>query len=494
MKKMTSKINTIKGKLTVALLTLAMMFSMFSFGATKVSAAQIEINPYETAQTMIEYYEAVENLVNRISNDDIEKMKKVGIQTLVAALGEFVPGGKTMGPAISEFLGASMLSHQTSLDDVNDNINGLYDRINQFEEDMKKELGNVISINNFDYSIFTNFNSEIKRINDAIQLAKANPNIKQQIAIIGAQIGKDLEWKKGSSPLVGFTSVTDKINSSNILDGKDLFMAVYKYFAQRCMFSGEAIDKAKVVLDKIMENYAAGYSVLLECLTAQLMVNAFENKDGIDPYYLDNISTNVSEIMQTIDNLNKDFLGKAKNGSVDKSGTVSEKYYNIVNKNRMIFIDKDRTEKYLWGDVDVIDHNELWSNNEDQAVGSFNQLVWSGRCLAGDQIKHLAEYAKEKGMTIRELFNANGIYTDNMPKNTNLATSKAYDDLGPVDFLSGIVGSVHLHGLYKGINIDEKNPSEKEIRMWNHGCNGYCISTWDYAEPGYAATIGYLDR
>ena len=68
-------------------------------------------------------------------------------------------------------------------------------------------------------------------------------------------------------------------------------------------------------------------------------------------------------------------------------------------------------------------------------------------------------------------------------------TEKAYDDLGVRDFLSGIVGSVHLHGLYKGINVDEKNPGEKEVRMWNHGCNGYCSETWDFAEAGNAATI-----
>ena len=487
---MKKRINTFKVKLMAALLSMVMMFSVFSVNVTKASAAQFD--PYETAKDIEDYYKAAENLINRITDSDIEKMKKVGIQTFVAALGEFVPGGKTMGPIMSEFLGASLLGKQTSLDDINDNINGLYDRIDQFEKDMKEELGNVISVQNFDYSIFTNFNSEIKRINNAIKLAKANSSVKQQLAIIGAQIGKDLDWKKGSSPLVAFTSVTDKLNSANILNNRDLFMSVYEYFKQRCMFNGEAIDKSKAVLDKIMENYMAGYSVLIECLTAQLMVNAMENKDGIDQYYLDNISTNVPEILQTIDELNSVVLGVARNGHFDKTGTIYEKYTNVINMSRMLFINKGKSSKLLWGDLDVTNHCDLWSHDEDMAVGSFNSEVFRVSCLSGDEIKDLASYAKEKGMTIRELLNANGVYTDNVPKNTNLATSKAYDDLGPVDFLTGIVGSVHLHGLYKGINIDEKNPSEKEIRMWNHGCNGYCFAeTWDFAESGYAAIIGY---
>ena len=71
----------------------------------------------------------------------------------------------------------------------------------------------------------------------------------------------------------------------------------------------------------------------------------------------------------------------------------------------------------------------------------------------------------------------------------NLATSRGYDDFGVIDFLSAAFGSVHLHGLYKGINIDEKDPSEKEVIMWNHGLNGYGYDIWDCPEPGNAATI-----
>ena len=199
-----------------------------------------------------------------------------------------------------------------SLEDIDSRIDELYSRIDQFEKDMQNELKNILSIENFDYSVFTPFNSEIQGIINAIKTVKKSTNYtaKQKIAIIAAQIDRDIEWKKGNSPFVGFTSVSKKLNNANLIDSNDMFTTIYNYFKQRSMFSGEAIDKAKNVIDGIMQNYMAGYTVLMECLSAQLMVNAFENKDGIDSYYLDHISTNTEEILAKIDELNKAVLAE----------------------------------------------------------------------------------------------------------------------------------------------------------------------------------------
>lgn len=481
-----------------------------SVGTTAFSASAMTVNAASNDTTTIsqeleEYRDAAKNLLNRITDKDLEKMKQVGISTILAGIGEFVPGGKTLNPALQAVLGSAFGNKQMSLEDIDSRIEELFDRIEQFEKDMKNELKNILSIENFDYSVFTPFNSEIQGIINGIKAAKKSRNYttKQKLAIIAAQIDRDVEWKKGNSPFVGFTSVSKKLNNSCLVDGNDMFTTIYNYFKQRSMFSGEAIDKAKVVMDGIMQNYMAGYTVLIECLSAQLMVNALENKDGIDSYYLDHISTNVDEIQAKIDELNKTILGETivrkeispvyGNKTVDvyeldSKNTVSEKYNNIINTNRKIFVNNGKANKQI-SYIDVTNHGSLHSKNEDQAVGSFNSMVLSGSYLSGGDIKDLAAYAKSKGQTIRQLLNANGFDTSSLPQNTYLVTAKAYDDLGVIDFLSGIVGSVHLHGLYKGINVDENNPGEKEVRMWNHGCNGYCSQTWNFAEAGNAATI-----
>ena len=517
----------IRTKIIAAVLAAVTMCSVgtaMSASAMTVSAASIDRTVL--SEELEEYGDAAKSLLDRISDKDLEKIKQVGISTLLAGIAEFVPGGKTINPALQALTGAAFGNKQMSLEDIDKRIDELYSRIDQFEKDMQNELKNILSIENFDYSVFTPFNSEIQGIINAIKTAKTSRNYttKQKLAIIAAQIDRDIEWKKGNSPFVGFTSVSKKLNNANLVDGNDMFTTIYNYFKQRSMFSGEAIDKAKVVMDGIMQNYMAGYTVLMECLSAQLMVNALENKDGIDSYYLDHISTNVDEIRAKIDELNNTVLGEtivrkkiSKDESniiryeerrigafrytapvygdktvdvyeLDTKNTVSAKYNHIINMNRQIFVNKGKANKEIRY-IDVTNHSSLYSKNEDQAVGSFNSMVLSGSYLSGGQIKDLAAYAKSKGQTIRELLSANGIDTSSLPKDTYLVTEKAYDDLGVRDFLSGIFGSVHLHGLYKGINVDEKNPGEKEVRMWNHGCNGYCASTWNYAEPGNAATI-----
>lgn len=526
----TMKKTGIRTKIIAAVLAAVTICSVgtmaFSASAMTVNAASIDTTTI--SQELEEYGDAAKNLLNRITDKDLEKMKQVGISTLLAGIAEFVPGGKTLNPALQAVLGSAFGNKQMTLEDIDGRIDELFDRIEQFEKDMKNELKNILSIENFDYSVFTPFNSEIQGIINGIKSAKKSKNYttKQKLAIIAAQIDRDIEWKKGNSPFVGFTSVSKKLNNANLVDRNDMFTTIYNYFKQRSMFSGEAIDKAKVVMDGIMQNYMAGYTVLMECLSSQLMVNALENKDGIDSYYLDHISTNTDEILAKIAELNKTVLGETivvrqeivKDASniigyetriipgvcgytapvygnktvdvyeLDSKNTVSAKYNNIINTNRKIFVNKGKANKQI-SYIDVTNHGSLYSKNEDQAVGSFNSMVLSGSYLSGGDIKDLAAYAKSKGQTIRQLLNANGFDTSSLPQNTYLVTAKAYDDLGIKDFLSGIVGSVHLHGLYKGINVDEKNPGEKEVRMWNHGCNGYCSETWNFAEAGNAATI-----
>ena len=323
--KKTIKTNTIKTKVMAAVLAAVTMASAGAMIPTSVCAA--DFSTTEIVSTASEFKDAAESLLNRISDKDLEKLKNVGISTLLAGFAEFVPGGKTLNPALQAVLGSAFGNKQMTLEDIDKNIEGLYGRIDQFEKDMQNELKNILSIENFDYSVFTPYNSEIEGIVNAIKTAKNSKTYttKQKLAIIAAQIDSDIEWKKGNSPFVGFTSVSKKLNNANLVDGNDMFTTIYNYFKQRSMFSGEAVDKSKVVMDNIMKNYMAGYTVLMECLTAQIMVNALESTDGIDSYYLNHISTNTDEILAKIDELNKVVMGETtvrKEISRDKSNII----------------------------------------------------------------------------------------------------------------------------------------------------------------------------
>ena len=484
------KKTTLKAKIIAAVLAAVTAVSVGTMAmATTASAASLQT---ETIRTIAKLDDKTGGILGRISDKDLEKLRDVGIATVIAGIAEFVPGGKIMMPALQALAGSAFGNPKMTLEDIDKRIDGLYDRIEQFEKDMQNELKNIVSIENFDYSTFTPFNSQIEGIVKAVKTIKNSGNYttKQKLAMIGAQIGRDLEWKKSSSPFVGFTSVTKKLNSANLVDNNDMFMTIYNYFKQRSMFSGEALDQTNKVISGIMKNYLAGYAILMECLSAQLQINALENKDGIEQYYLDSISTNIDEIKAKIDMLNQAVIGRPdEKGQMNAKDTVGEKYNNVLNINRMLFVNKGKSDTKLTGKLGITNHGDLYNKNEDQAVGSFNKIVLGGSHLDAGQIKDLANYAKGKNMSVRELLKANGINTDNVPQNANLVTAKAYDDQGIKDFFSGMVGSVHLHGLYKGINIDSKDASEKEICMWNHGCNGFLASTWDFAEAGCAVTV-----
>ena len=73
-----------------------------------------------------------------------------------------MPGGKLITPALKVIAGNAFGDKELSLSEIEENIDGLYDRIDRFEKDLQNELKNIISIENFDYSMFTPYNSEIE--------------------------------------------------------------------------------------------------------------------------------------------------------------------------------------------------------------------------------------------------------------------------------------------------------------------------------------------
>ena len=104
--------------------------------------------------------------------------------------------------------------------------------------------------------------------------------------------------------------------------------------------------------------------------------------------------------------------------------------------------------------------------------------------IDGEIVKKIAEYANKKGMTIRELLNANGFHTDNLPKNTNFVTVLAYG--GSYDKYFGLRND--QKAWYKGINIDQRGAKEKEIKFLHCGYDAF-DNQWNYNSEGYACSF-----
>ena len=107
--------------------------------------------------------------------------------------------------------------------------------------------------------------------------------------------------------------------------------------------------------------------------------------------------------------------------------------------------------------------------------------------ISYDKIKAIGNYAKAKGMTIRELLNKNGFNTSNLPKNTNIVTKNAFDD--SVNKLSAFVMYNYQKAYYNGINIDAKGAGEQKIQILDCGINGWKREWWNYMIGGNACVF-----
>ena len=91
---------------------------------------------------------------------------------------------------------------------------------------------------------------------------------------------------------------------------------------------------------------------------------------------------------------------------------------------------------------------------------------------------------------MRQYLKNNGFNVDCIPQNAYILTGKAYNDAQDASNIgTALGGTLMLHTFYKGINIDEVNPNEKEVRLYHTGTHGYGIEEWNFVEDGSIVTF-----
>ena len=110
--------------------------------------------------------------------------------------------------------------------------------------------------------------------------------------------------------------------------------------------------------------------------------------------------------------------------------------------------------------------------------------------LSGDKIKFLAYTALSQGLTVRQYLKKNGFNVDGLPAHSVLITSRAYNDLGVIDYLTSIYGFASAHACYKGIDIDSILVCEREITFHHVGLNKLASEDWNFIESGNIVTFG----
>lgn len=444
--------------------------------------------------------------------------------TLFQAFEELVPGGKLLSPYVRLFANDLMgKGKNLSLDDINSRIEELFSKVEALNEDLRDSIVNITAIQNFDTFQFKTFNSQIKEIIGQIQIIRTlDISEENKFARIAALVNNSSTWAESNNVFVTFSDLTQTLNRASLIKSGDIFTIIYEHFAKSSMFSAEAVDKARAAVDLIMTDYAAGYIALLECLSAQAKVcnMTAEQKSAIDVKYLSRITDEQELINKKINDLSEDVMGRQIEKTVtekylagyrevrtqwggydrrpyyktrekkvtefDNSG-IRGRYNSFINTPRNILINGDTAEAAIDKTLSCADTYNLAESGvfigADEVARRFNSRIAQNQAVTGDQIRALAKYSAGKGLTIREYLERNGFNTDRLPAHTIAAAGDAYDDTLTVrTFAAGLVGSMMTHTMIKGFDIDEKNPAEQEIIIWNTGIHVIAFEGWSFGE------------
>lgn len=434
---------------------------------------------------------------------ELEKFENLGVDTLLGALQDFVPGGKMISPMIqslaNELLGKG---DELTLDDVNAKLDDIFSKIDKLNDDLRDSMENITALQNFDTFDLKTFNSQIKEIVSQIQTIR-NLRISddEKYARIAALINNNCSWAESGNVFVTFSSLTQSLNRASLTKKGDIFTIIYDHYAKSEMFSGGALDKAKPVADLIMTDYFSGYYALIQCLSAQLKVcnMSSEQKSKIDQRYLSRTTDDRDIITKKIGELTEAIFGKKTTADNSNDG-IKKKYEDFIKTDRLIMINKGTCEIKLSRFLTVTDHGVVSNIDPDRdgvlrsepisrSTSYFNDNIVSKMGIDADKIKAIADFINGKGISIRQFLKNSGFYVDDIPQNANVLTGSAYNDILSVKHATVLFGSIMYHTYYKGINIDAVNPSENEITLYNAGCHAIGLKSWSFVESGNVVTF-----
>lgn len=440
---------------------------------------------------------------------DINKLEELGIDTLLGALQDFVPGGFTISPMIKMFANSLLgESNELTLDDVNVKLDDLFSKIDKLNDDLRDSMENITALQNFDTFDLKTFNSQIKEILSQIQtIRKLNISDDEKYARIAALINNNSNWAESGNVFVTFSSLTQSLNRASLTKKVDIFTIIYDHFAKSEMFSGAALDKAKPVADLIMTDYFTGYYALIQCLSAQLKVCNMpsENKGKIDQKYLSRVTDDQEIITKKIEEITEAIFGEKalnvkKNANDDSSDGIKKKYDDFVNTDRMTLINKGSCTIKLSRSLTVTGHGVVPTIDPcsddvmryepiSRSTSYFNNNITPKMEIDTDNIKAIASFINGKGITLRQFLKNSGFNVDNIPQNANILTGGAYNDIASIKHASVVYGSIMYHTYYKGINIDAVDPTENEITLHNVGCHALGLKSWNFIESGNVVTF-----
>ena len=459
---------------------------------TVLSAAAFTTTTAFAAETHLSTGTSITNDMKVSLDRDLKYATSISSATILKVLDGATKYGKYFAPALGGLLDAFIEKPEERIEkkltEISDKIDKIFDKIDASEASIKAELTNDLGVQSF-YNTFVKFKSQTETMNKKIkQIYAGNLSNADKVAKIGSLTGKYNEWRANFEDVL--VELNNLIKKPSLTKNGNIFELTYNHYTNSVMFAGEALDKSKPVCDYVTQVYSAGCATLVESLSAQLYYNNLtdETKKTVNAELASRLCKNTGDIEDEIQLVSKYLVNKD-----DSQNTVKGMRDKAFDVSRTLFVNKGHDNRELNKVLARHDHtdnpdadgnfNEHMGHNS--AVNFNNKLDYCS--LQFDKVKAIANYAKQKGMTIRELLNKTGFDTSNLPKNTNMVTKWAFND--SVTPFSVIAYYNYQKAYYNGINIDDKGANEKKIQIVDCGINGWKHEWWNYMIGGNACVF-----
>ena len=230
-----------------------------------------------------------------ITLDEFERfIVKGAISAGMAAIGKFVPGGGIitgiLNPIINSFFKTEEPDpNEKVIEHINSMKKEITSRLDQLEKDLlyqgKSILDSItgtIYINSFG-SELNNLRNQIEGLVSTMTITDSSKTLSNNEKIVenAYTIGSNKNWMEKGNIILNLKNLADTLAGKTFseTEPRDLYQIIYDSFIYNRMFSGEAYDDADLYIEKVMDIYIYGCSVIIESLRNTQLMSNFTDED-----------------------------------------------------------------------------------------------------------------------------------------------------------------------------------------------------------------------
>ena len=384
---------------------------------------------------------------------------------------KLVPESETMLTVVKEVLlrTMGMMKGDQGEDPMTMKLKDMQTQMAQNSKALREMIGDTSSLQSYktDMESFDNSMSILLRQIESIKNDK-NMSEDEKLVRIAAKLGPSTQWSEDGKFINKISKLGRILKGDNYIDKRDLYNVVYDINKKTSMFSGEALDKSQEFVDRALNEYYMGTSLALYCLDAQRKVAGFSKKqikslsdqaqDMRKGLYLDK-----KEIDTEIKARFRDVLGDPNASDPREKSSILQHYADFMNKDRLVFINRDTCEKKLADTLKENTFGQLIDTYNKDGSGKYQEKLRTS-ALSFDETKALAAHVcnNYKDATLTNYLVKMGFDKKCFEGNTALACSDAYG-FGITEHPNDNDDEEYF--CFKGFYANKENPKEERCRI-----------------------------